>query len=188
MSRPVNYDKRIPVALTAEQVAALDVAAKAAGLTRSAWIRTTLLKAAALAGALFLSVACDEYVEQDSPPEPSAVRLDTAAPFGRPWPTASQAVTAECSGYCRWEVRCADAELGACEADCYHALCDGVDCEAPPSGSDEDLTHCIEWIHIEAGSYAACAAETPNTYSDACVAAVRPAVAVDVPTAGSPDL
>lgn len=47
MSRgPVHYDKRIPVALTAEQVAAIDLAAEAAGLTRSAWMRMTLLKAA----------------------------------------------------------------------------------------------------------------------------------------------
>lgn len=49
MSRPLKLDKRIPVALTAEQVAAIDLAAEAAGLTRSAWIRTTLLKAAAAA-------------------------------------------------------------------------------------------------------------------------------------------
>jgi hypothetical protein len=184
----VTYDKRIPVALTSEEVAAMDVAAKAAGLTRSAWIRTNLRKLLGLTVVLLLAVGCDEYVEQDSPPMPSAVRLDTAAPVVHPWPTASDAVTAECSALCRWEVRCAGAELGACEADCYHTLCDGVNCEAPPSGSDDVLEKCVEWLHVESDSYAACAAETPNTYSDACVAAVRPAACADTPTSGSPDL
>ncbi len=48
MSRgPVHYDKRIPVALTAAQVAAIDLAAEAAGLTRSAWLRMVALAACA---------------------------------------------------------------------------------------------------------------------------------------------
>lgn len=189
LGRPREYDQLVCVAFTSDDLALIDAAATRAKMKRTAWIRTTLLKAAALAGALFLAVACDEYVEQDSPPEPSAVRLDTAAPVVHPWPTASQSVTAECSGYCRWEVRCAGAELGACEADCYHALCDGIDCEAQPSGTDDVLEICIRAMHIEAMSPQACTAGAePFSWGAECIAAVRPVTCDDVPTAGSPDL
>lgn len=176
VSRPVTYDKRIPVALTAEQVAALDVAAKAAGLTRSAWIRTTLLKAAALAAVLCLAVACGDYVVEEPAPVPRDVRLDTATPVERPWPTASQAVTAECSGLCRWEVRCLpDVELSSCEATCHAQLCAGVDCDAPPSGTDAQLELCIHTLLVESAAPYACAAgETPYAYTEPCEKLVKP--------------
>lgn len=71
--------------------------------------------------------------------------LLVAACSSSPYPTARDAVTAECSALCAWYERC-DAAVDApkCSDACVGLWCHGSDCDAPPSEDDETIDACVD--------------------------------------------
>lgn len=90
----------------------------------------------------------------------------------RAWETGYQSAVAACSPLCRITAKCAGMDLAECESSCVASLCVGVDCEAPPAGTDEQIDACLKGVWTVLYSEDACSACV--TYSDECAAMIQP--------------
>lgn len=125
-----------------------------------------------LATLLMLSLAaCDDLAIE----EPDAESDASSVPDAAAWPTARDAARAYCSPLCRWHATCKDEDATACRDSCLQELCQGVDCERPPSGDERTLDTCVRAMHLEASHAYTCNDERPFALTEACIAAVRPA-------------
>lgn len=90
----------------------------------------------------------------------------------RAWETGHQSAVAACSPLCRITAKCAGMDLAECESSCVASLCAGVDCDAPPAGTDEQIDACLKGVWTILYSEDACSACV--TYSDECAAMIQP--------------